>query len=155
MCMHVCTFVLYRDEGRNYSDKSASTVGSVKLLLCHLAFPSISLTHWDTKCSKFWVWDKSWCLYTRVFIYIHACECVCRGGGGGGCKMTGIFECCVINLPYMCDSFWLTVSCNAWSKSIGILYMECQCIVASHHINISFPGLLVWYVHHISCLVLK
>jgi len=32
--------------------KSASTVGSVKLLLCHLAFPSISLTHGDTKCSK-------------------------------------------------------------------------------------------------------
>jgi len=56
--------------------ESASAVGSVKLLLCHLAFPTISLTHWDTKCSKFWVWDKSWCLYTHVFLYIYICVCV-------------------------------------------------------------------------------
>ena len=131
--------------------ESASTVGGVKLLFCNLAFPRIILTYWDTKCSKFWVWDKSWYL---LFMYT---LCVCFWGVGYGSWENNL-NVWVLYHKSAKYAWFILINCKVQHMvkviCFGTLHMEFQCIVASYHINISFPA--SWFdmysLSHVVCL---
>jgi hypothetical protein len=84
-------------------------------------------------------------------VYIHTCAraclcvCVCVDGGGGGWKITWTFECCIVNLPYMSDSFWSIASFSARSKSIVLEYFTWSINALLFHITQTFLFQASWF----------